>query len=317
MTLFQEIGREARQTEKPATTFHRSQQLWGWFFISPWIIGFILFSLLPIVASLYFSFTDFNLTSDEPMRFIGLENWRVMLFEDTDLRDALEATLRFSVIALPLAIGLPVLLATLLNSPYLIGKRIWRTLFYMPYMVPVVSAVYIWGGMLNADSGWINRFLEAFGIMGPDWLFDPVAIYAALNIIGLWGIGNAMLITLAAMQGVPTELYEAVKVDGGNAWTGWRQVTLPLISPVIFYNLVLSIIGLFRYFDIPFILKEGTGEPENLTLFLNIHLYREAFVFQDMGYGSALAWLLFILALAATMLIFYSARYWVYYSSEA
>ena len=302
------------RNDKTSSLMQR-QRVWGWLFLSPWIIGFIAFMLLPIVTSLYFSFTDFNLTSDEPMEFVGFANYERMLFEDPIVGISLEATFKFAIIALPLAVILPILLAALLNSEYLIGKPFFRTLFYMPYIVPIVSAVYIWGGVLNTDSGWINRMLESVGIQGPDWLFNEAWIYPALNVIGLWGIGNAMLITLASMQGVPTELYEAAKVDGANPITRFRKITLPLISPVIFYNLIISMIGIFRYFEVPFILKEGTGDPGNTTMFINIHLYKEAFSFQDMGYGSTLAWLIFAIAMAFTLLIFASARYWVYYAA--
>jgi multiple sugar transport system permease protein len=175
--------------------------------------------------------------------------------------------------------------------------------------------VAIWQGMLNSETGWINRLLEQIGIAGPDWLNDVNWIYPAMNVIGLWGIGNAMLITLASMQGVPTELYEAATVDGAGAWRRFRNITLPMISPVIFYNLVLSVIGLLRVFEIPYILSQGTGRPGGATMFFNIHLYKTSFVFNDMGYGSALAWMLFAIALAATLFLFFTSRYWVYYAS--
>jgi len=294
---------------------HRRQQLWGLVFLSPWLIGFLAFTFFPMVASLYFSFTDYNLNRASEYNFIGLRNY-AQLFTDPLVATSLSATLRFAAIALPLSLVLPVALAALLNSKWLIGKSIIRTLFYMPYMVPVVSAVAIWGGMLNSQSGWINRGLALIGIAGPDWLNDVGWIYPAMNIIGLWGIGNAFMITLAAMQGVPTELYEAATVDGANPFQRFRAITLPMISPVIFYNLVLSVIGLLRYFEIPYILSQGTGRPGGATMFFNIHLYKTAFVFSDMGYGSALAWMLFVIAFAATILLFATARYWVYYASE-
>jgi ABC-type sugar transport system permease subunit len=167
--------------------------------------------------------------------------------------------------------------------------------------------------VLNSETGWFNRLLGEFGIAGPNWLFSVEWIYPALAIIGLWGVGNAMLITLSSMQGVPTELYEAARVDGASGWQRFRKITVPMISPVIFYNLVLSVIGLFRYFEVPFILKEGSGDPGNSTLFFNIHLYKTAFTFKDMAYGSTLAWLLFVIAFSVTLLLFWSARYWVYY----
>lgn len=295
-------------------SLEKQQRFWGWVFLSPWILGFFIFTLIPMLASLVFSLTNFTLTRPEDISFIGLSNY-VKLTTDPLVAVSLTATFRFAIISLPLAIILPVVLAALLNAPGLKWRRLFQTLFYMPYMVPVVSAVYIWGGVLNPQTGWLNRFLGLLGISGPDWLFSIDWIYVSLVIIGLWGIGNAMLITLATMQGVPTELYEAARVDGARAWGRFRNITLPLISPVIFYNLVLSVIGLFRYFEIPFILKEGSGDPGNATMFFNIHLYKTAFSFQDMGYGATLAWLLFIMAFAVTLILFLTARYWVYYPS--
>lgn len=292
----------------------RRQQLWGLIFLSPWVIGFLAFTLFPMLASLALSFSNYNLNTPEKIDFVGLENY-AKIFTDPLVSTSLSATIKFALIALPLSLILPVGLATLLNSKYLLGKSIIRTLFYMPYMIPVVSAVAIWGGMMNSESGWINRLLAQIGIQGPDWVNDINWVYPALNIIGLWGIGNAYLITLASMQGVPTELYEAATVDGANAWRRFRNITLPMISPVVFYNLVLSVIGLLRYFEIPYIVSQGTGRPGGATMFFNIHLYKTAFVFNDMGYGSALAWMLFAVALVLTLLLFLTSRYWVYYAS--
>ncbi len=302
--------------ERPARKFNikRRQQLWGLVFLSPWIIGFMVFTLFPMIASIVFSFTDYNLTRAGEFNFIGLRNY-AQLFTDPLVATSLSATLKFAAIALPVGLVLPVLLAALLNSKWLVGKPFIRTLFYMPYMVPIVSAVAIWGGMLNSESGWINRVLDLVGVAGPDWLNDVGWIYPAMNIIGLWGIGNAFLITLASMQGVPTELYEAATVDGAGPFRRFRAITLPMISPVIFYNLVLSVIGLLRYFEIPYILSQGTGRPGGATMFFNIHLYKTAFVFSDMGYAAALAWMLFAIAFVATIFLFATSRYWVYYTS--
>jgi multiple sugar transport system permease protein len=298
-----------------AMSLYRTRQIWGVIFLLPWIIGFLVFTLFPMAASLYLSFTDYNLNRADQVNWVGLANYNKLLFTDPVVGPSLAATAKFSLIALPIAIVLPVLLATLMNSKQVKGKRLLRTLFYMPYMVPIVSSVAIWQGMLNSETGWINRILQSIGVVGPQWLNDVGWIYPALNIIGLWGIGNAFLITLAGMQGVPTELYEAATVDGAGPLRRFRHITLPMISPVIFYNLVLSVIGLFRYFDTPYILSQGTGRPGGATMFFNIHLYKTAFVFKDMGYGSAMAWFLFFIAFVATVALFLTARYWVYYAS--
>ncbi len=304
-------------------TLEQRQRRWGWVFLSPWIFGFLAFTAIPMIASLIFTFTSFELSAPENARFLCedgfshcFDNYE-RLTTDPDLRDALWVTIKYASFALPLSVIIPIGLATLLNAKALWAKRLYRTLFYMPYMVPTVSIIYIFNGFLSGQGGWMNRFLEwAFGVRGPDWLFDPFWIYPALFIIGIWTTGNAMLTTLASMQTVPTDLYEAAKVDGAGPITAFRKITLPLISPVIFYNLVLSVVGLFRYFDIPYILKNGSGDPGNATLFYNVYFYRVAFRFQDMGYGSTLAWLLFAMAMAVTLFIFATGRYWVYYAGD-
>jgi multiple sugar transport system permease protein len=292
----------------------RTQRIWGYIFLSPWIIGMLAFTIIPIFASLAFSFTNFELNKPDEAQFIGLANYE-KLFNDPLVAVAIAVTLRFAALSLPLAIILPVALASLLNYKGLRFKRLFRTLFYMPYIVPVVSAVYIWGGMLNSQTGWFNRALGVAGITGPEWLDSQIWIYPALVIIGLWGLGNSYLITLATMQSVPTELYEAATVDGAGALSRFRNVTFPMISPVIFYNLVLAVIGLFRYFEIPFILKGIEGFPGQSTWFFNLHFYRTTFGFLEMGYGSTLAWLLFAITLVVTLFLFYTSRFWVYYAS--
>lgn len=312
MTMFQDALSQARRSEKVGRTkLTRRQVRWGWIFISPWIIGFLAFTLLPMLASFIFTFTDFNITEPDQIAFVGFKNY-LKLFSDPDAKTSLLVTLRFTVIAIPIAILQPIAMAALLNAKNLWAKRFFITLFYMPFMVPLISVIYIWRGVLNSETGWLNRALDFIGINGPNWLNDTTWIYPALVMIGLWGAGNAMLITLAGMQGVPTELYEAAKVDGANRWQSFSAITLPMISPVIFYNLVLSLIGLFQYFSVPYIMSRGTGDPANATLFYNIHFYRTTFRFQDMGYGSTLAWLLFFIAFAVTVFVFWSAKYWVY-----
>ena len=309
------MGALSARTTRGHSPLKREQRVWGWIFLSPWVIGFLAFTILPILASLVFSFTNFKLTAPDEVAFVGLANYR-KLFVDPLVAVSLGVTFKFAAIALPVGIILPVALAALLNSKWLVGKPFFRTLFYMPYVVPIVSAIFIWQGVLNEQTGWVNRILRLVGVTGPNWLDDVTWIYPALVIIGLWGIGNAFLITLASMQAVPSAYYEAARVDGASGWARFRNITLPMISPVIFYNLVLSIIGLLRYFEIPFILSNGTGRPGDSTMFFNIHFYKTSFVFFDMGYGSALAWLMFAITMVATGVLFLSARYWVYYAGS-
>lgn len=294
-------------------TTHQRQRLWGWIFLSPWVIGFLAFTLFPMAASLVFSFTRFKI--GEPITFIGLDNW-IRLFTDADTSQSLFVTFRFALISVPVVIGLPLLLASILNSKLLWGKPILRVFFYLPYMIPAVSGIFIWQSFLNGQTGWLNRLLRLIGVENPpNWLFDPNSLTIGLVLIGLWGIGNAMLTMMASMQGVPTELYEAAEVDGAGSATKWFKITLPLISPVILYNIVLSVIGLMQYFIVPYVLSNTTrSNPE--TNFFNLNLYRTAFQFGEMGFASAQAWFIFIIALVLTILIFGTSRRWVYYSGQ-
>jgi multiple sugar transport system permease protein len=193
---------------------------------------------------------------------------------------------------------------------------VFRTLFYMPYMIPVVAGVMVWGGILNTESGWLNTFLKAVGVMDPPrWFQDENWVLPALVIMGFWGVGNTMLTMLSGLQNVPTELYEAATVDGAGAVRKFFSVTLPLITPIIFYNLTLALIGSFQYFVQAYIISNGRGDPNNSTLFYNLYLYRQAFVSMDMGYGSALAWAMFIVVLILTVILFRTSRSWVYYAT--
>lgn len=292
----------------------RRQLAWGLLLLSPWIIGFLLFYLLPMTASFIFTFTNFDLSRPNQIAYIGLQNWQELL-RDPYVGLSLRNTLVYALIALPFSVGIPIVLAALLSAERLWGKAIFRVLFYMPFMIPTVAATFIWAGFLNPDNGWLNLALAGIGITAPNWMFDPNWIYSGLFLISLWGVGNAVIITLAGMNGVPTELYEAARVDGASGWVSFFKITLPMISPVIFYNMVLTVIAVFRFFDVPYMLKGSTGNPANSTLFYNIYLYRVAFPQQEMGYGSTMAWLLFALALGFTLILFATARRWVYYAS--
>ncbi|MEM7800750.1 MAG: sugar ABC transporter permease, partial [Chloroflexota bacterium] len=214
------------------------------------------------------------------------------------------------------------MLAVLLNSKDLIGRDVFRTLFYMPSMIPLIASLFIWRGVLNPQTGWLNRLIEfttgfeAVGVNGLRWLDDPRLIYFAYTYIGIWGIGNAIIINLAGLQSVPTALYEAARVDGAGWLRRLWSITIPMVSPVIFYNLVLGLVGLLQYFLQPWVLNGGNGYPEDTTRFAMIHFFNNAFGYADMGYGATLAWLIFVLGLLITLGLFASARYWVYYGAE-
>jgi len=290
---------------------------WGYLFIAPWLIGFFLFTAFPMVATFVFSLTNVNLAQTEPLRFVGLDNYEHLL-NDHQAWDALAVTLKFALLALPVAVCLPLLVALLLHSRHLRGSSGFRILFYLPYVIPFVAGVFIWRDMLNVDSGWIDGLIRVLGVQHPpDWLQDPTWIYTGLVLMGIWGIGAGIIVYLAGLKGVPTELYDAALIDGAGAFASLRHVTLPLISPVIFYTLVLGVVEVLQYFLVPLVLKNGTGEPGGTTLFYNLYIYKTFFTFQNMSYGATLAWLLFAISLVVTLLLFRSSRRWVYYAGEA
>ena len=299
----------------------------GILFLAPWIFGFLAFTLLPMLATLFFSFLNLRITDGilSPPHFVGLENYR-QLFKDPQVWSqsttpgSLWITIKFGLIALPIGILVPLGIAVLMNNKNLKGQHFFRSMFYMPYIVPFVAAIFIWQGMLNPESGWINRSLMYLGVPKqsvPLWANDVNWVYPSYVILGIWGIGNAMLIMLAGLQGVPTELYDAATVDGANGWQTFWKVTFPMISPIIFYNLVLSVVGLFQYFLVPLVVNQGNGNPGGATYFYNLYLYRTFFTFQNMSYGSTLAWFLFVVILLITIVLFGTAKYWVYYAGES
>jgi multiple sugar transport system permease protein len=283
----------------------------GLLFISPWLFGFLAFTLLPMAASLVLSFTDFDPRAPGDTRFIGLDNYAKML-RDPVLLKSLGVTIRFAILIVPTTLIGALGIAMLVNNTLLAGRNIFRTIFYVPIQIPLVASTLIWIGVLNASTGWLNYGLEAVGLPKQDWLNSVALVHPSLTLMGLWGIGNMMLIFLAGLQGVPTELYDSARVDGAGRWASFRHITLPMISTVIFYNLIITLIGTFQYFTQAYIISNGRGDPDNATLFFNLNLYREAFVFFNMGYASALAWLLFAIVLTLTIFLFRTARTWVY-----
>lgn len=303
----------AESKKKPRSNAMRREIRWGLLFLSPWLVGFVLFTLLPTLASFAFSFTNYNPIRPDEISFAGLSNY-ARLFTDPFFRQAIGVTVKFVAISVPFGIMIPLGLALLVNSEHLFGKYFYRAMFFMPSMIPVVVNVMVWGGIMNSESGWLNKALLLFGVEGPNWFQDERWVLPALTLMGVWGVGNAMIVMLAGLQNVPTELYDASKVDGATGWQRFRHVTLPIVSPIIFYQLVLTLIGSFQYFTQAYIISNGRGDPNGATMFYNLYLYRTAFNFLDMGYGATLAWVMFVFVLLITIFLFRTQQRWVYYA---
>jgi ABC-type sugar transport system permease subunit len=311
------IAQSATLRRRAPSANRRREIRWGFFFLLPWLIGFFGFQLLPIVMTIFLSFTNYTGTVEFApgnFDFVGLDNY-ARVFSDIDAIPSMIVTLKFALIGIPLGLVIPLYFAILVNSRHLIGANFFRTLFFLPTVIPVVAGTIIYRGTLNAQSGWVNLFLRWLGVADPPrWFTDPFWAVPALNLLSIWGVGNAMLILLAALQGVPTELYEAATVDGANAVSKFFNITIPMISPVIFYNITLGVIGAFQYF-VPAMLIGGLhGDPQKSLLFFPLHFYRQAFSFSDMGYASVLALILFALSMLATALLFFFAQRNVYYA---
>ncbi|HLZ07091.1 MAG TPA: sugar ABC transporter permease [Chloroflexota bacterium] len=291
----------------------RREAIEGIIFLLPWLVGFILFSGGPIVASAYLSFTKYNVLL--PPQFIGFQNYAYALTKDDLFIPAILKTLYYAILVVPLAIVLSLAIAILLNQK-LSSTAFWRTMFFLPTLTPVVAAAILWRWMLNPDVGLINFLLSLVTIKGPGWLSSIDWAIPSLALIGLWTSvgGSQMIIFLAGLQGVPQDLVEAAHIDGAGAWTRFWNVTLPMITPTIFFNLILGIIFALRTFDIAFIATNGG--PARATWFISIHIYQNAFVSFDMGYASALSWMFFLILIVATFLQFRLSGRWVFYAGE-
>lgn len=291
--------------------FTNSESATGLLYVAPFIVGFVLFSAVPMIASLVLSFTNFDPREPDEIQFIGLDNY-TRLVGDPIVAQSLWVTARFAIIVVPLTLAFSLGVAMLVNSKLLVGRNVFRTLFYLPMQIPIVAATLVWIGVLHATTGWLNLSLDVVGIDGPNWLQSTTWVTPALALMGLWGIGTFMLIFLAGLQGVPTELYDAAKVDGAGHVASFRHVTLPQISPVLFYNLIIALIGAFQYFTQAYVISNGRGDPDRATLFFNLNLYRQAFGFFNMGYASALAWVLVVIVLVLTIILFRTSGRWVF-----
>lgn len=296
---------------KKMMTLTRREARWAYTLIGPWILGFVAFTLGPMVASLVFSFTDYTVA--KPLHFVGLKNFFVLFFEDYRFWLALRVTLTYAIFAIPIGLVLGLMLALLLNAK-IPGVSVWRTVYYTPSVVSGVAVAILWAYLFNPQYGVINWLLGMIGIKGPGWLGSVDWALPALIIMSFWGVGGGMIIYLAGLQGIPTALYEAAEVDGANKIQSFFNITLPLITPVLFYNLVTGIIGTFQIFTSVFVMT--AGGPNDATLFYNLYLYNNAFRYQRMGYASAMAWVLFLIVLVLTLLVFRSSSAWVYYEGE-
>ncbi|MCC7354197.1 MAG: sugar ABC transporter permease [Anaerolineae bacterium] len=284
----------------------------GWFWISPWVIGLIFFTVGPIIASLILSFTSWDIV--RPARWVGLENYREIFTADADFRQALKVTITWAAVMLPTSMVLSVALSLLLNLKVK-GMNVYRTLFYLPSVLPAVATTLLWVWVFNPDFGIINWVLQQVGIAeGPRWFESRVWALRGLMIMSLWGIGGGAIIYLAGLQNIPPHLYEAAEIDGANIWHRFRHITLPMLSPTLFFTLVMGLIGSFQVFTTAFVAT--AGGPMKSTLFYMLYLYTMAFQSFRMGYGSALAWILAVLILACTLVVFRTQALWVYYESE-
>jgi multiple sugar transport system permease protein len=292
------------------TSLERHNLRLGLLFVSPWIIGFLVFTLYPVCASLFFSFCDYDVLS-EPV-WVGGLNYRDMV-SDGVFWKSLYNTLFFSLMSLPLGMILALLLAILLNQPVR-GRGALRAIYFLPSLVPAVASAMVWLWILNGKMGLLNQFLGWLGVAHPpEWLGESLWTKPSLVLMSLWGVGNSVVIYLASLQDVPRSLYEAAEIDGASAWTRLRHVTLPLISPVIYFNLIMGIIGTLQTFATAYIMFNGGG-PNRSALFYAVYLYQNAFEYRQMGYACAMAWLLFLLILGLTWLATRATRKHVFYA---
>jgi multiple sugar transport system permease protein len=315
------VATRAAAAPRPRGTLRREEMIWGYLFLLPWLVGLLVFVLGPILFSLGLSFFDYTLGRD--VAFVGLANWVKAFTQDELFWPSLGRTLLYTVVVVPLSVFGALLLAILLNQK-LRGASFYRTVFFMPHLVPIVAAVFIWLWLLNPQYGMLNEIiwqigyrLTGTGFKGPGWFGDPAWAMPSLMLVALWAAvgGTLMVVFLAGLQGIPQELYEAAAIDGANTRDRFWHVTIPMISPTLFFNSVLACISAFQLFEIPFIATKGG--PAYATWVYGLHIYRTSFEFFDMGYGATLAWILFVVLSVFTYAQFRSSRGWVYYSGEA
>jgi len=283
----------------------------GLLFISPWLIGFLIFAVYPIAASAFYSFTQYDVLTSP--KFVGFANYAELLTRDETMRVVTQNTFWWVGIAVPLGVAVAFLLANFLNAE-IWGRSAFRAIFFIPSIIPAVVATLVWQWVLNPQYGLIDGYLASLGLRIIPFLGSPLLSKPTLTLVHCWAQGSAIVIFLAALQDVPRTLYEAALVDGANAWHRFWRITVPLCTPAMLFLLVTGLIGGFQNFTFPWLLTQGG--PARSTEFYSIYLYRNAFMYFKMGYASALAWLLFLLVVVVTVLVFRSSARWAYYGSS-
>ncbi|MCJ8014450.1 sugar ABC transporter permease [Paenibacillus sp. KQZ6P-2] len=288
----------------------------GLLFISPWLFGLLVFQLLPIMTSLYYSLTDFNLFGSP--EWVGVDNF-VALAHDKKMYLSLYNTIFITIFGLFPQIAFALVIALLLNRDVK-GKSLYRTIYFLPTLVPAIAGSLLWMWLLNAQYGLINEVLGYLHLPAPNWLLDPKWTKPSLILMGFWGTGTTTIMYLAALQDVPKLYYEAASIDGASPWQKFWNITFPAISPMTLFLVIMGLIGSFQYFSQGYIFADGNGQaiggPENSILFYAIYLYQTAFSFLKMGYASAMAWVLFVIVFILTIIVFKTSAKWVYYGGE-
>lgn len=291
-------------------SLYSTEAKWGILLALPAILGFLIWTLGPMIASFVLGFTDWNVVSTP--HFIGMGNFKKMFIEDFIFKKSIYATIYYSVGSVIASIVFAFLIAFLLNQKVK-GLPLFRTIFYLPSITPAIASAMLWIWLFNPDFGLLNQVLQRFGFPRLLWIYDEKQVIPSLIFMSIWGMGGMMVIFLAGLQGVPQELYEAVEIDGGNWWHRFRYVTIPMMTPTIFFNLVMAIIGSFQVFTSAYIMT--SGGPNYASMFYVYYIYLSAFRYGQMGYACALAIILFLIILSFTLLVFKSSPYWVYYES--
>jgi multiple sugar transport system permease protein len=291
----------------------RSEDRAAYLFLLPWLLGLLLLTAGPILASLYLSFTDFDLLTSPD--WLGADNYRRMLTDDPQFLSAVKVTLVYVVVSVPLVLAFSLLVAVALNRR-LRGLGLYRAAYYLPSLLGGSVAIAIMWRQIFGRDGLVNQVLETVGVVGPSWVSTPAYALYTLIVLNVWQFGSPMLIFLAGLKQIPQDLYDAAAVDGAGRVSTFLRVTVPLLTPLIFFNLVLQTINSFKAFTPAFILSGGTGGPADSTLFYTLYLYQEGFANFRMGYASAMAWVLLLVTAVATAVAFLSARYWVHYDDD-